>query len=191
MTRMHAVAVALGAALSLAVAAPVPAQTNVRVGFVNVNFVLQNAPQTQAVNETLTAEFAPREAALVARQEELNTKKENYQRDAAVMAQAERTALEREITNGERDLQRDAGLLQEDLEIRQAELVNELQANIARRIQAFAVAEGYDLIVTNQSVVYASETIDVTEAVMRALSSGANSAASAGASPESAPAPAE
>jgi outer membrane protein len=182
---MHAVAVALGAALCLGFAASVPAQTNARIGFVNVNFILQNAPQTQAVNDTLTAEFAPREAALVARQEELNGKKEAYTRDAAVMPAAERTALEGEIARGERDLQRDAGELQEDLEIRQAELVNELQATIARRIQAFAVAEGYDLVVTNQGVVFASEAIDITQAVLRALSSGA------GASPESAPAPEE
>ena len=122
---------------------------------------------------------------LVARQEELNTKRENLARDAAVMPQAERAVLEREITTGERDLQRDAGVLQEDVEIRQAELVNELQATIARRIQAFAVAEGYDLVVTNQGVVFASQAIDITEAVMRALSSGASSDAS----PESTPAP--
>lgn len=184
MTRMHAVAASLGAALCLGLAAPSPAQTNVRIGFVNVNFVLQNAPQTQAVNETLTAEFAPREAALVARQEELATKQENYNRDAAVMAQAERTALQREITDGQRALERDAELLQEDLQIRQNELINDLQANIARRIQAFAVAEGYDLVVTNQGVVFASEAIDITEAVMRALTSGASS----GSSPET-PAP--
>lgn len=187
MTRMHAVAVALGATLCLGFAAPAPAQTNARIGFVNVNYILQQAPQTRAMNETLTAEFAPREAALVARGEELVTKRESYTRDAAVMPQAERTALEGEIARGERDLQRDAGELQEDLEIRQTELVNELQATIARRIQAFAVAEGYDLIVTNQGVVFASQAIDITEAVLRALSSGAAS----GASPESAPAPEE
>jgi outer membrane protein len=183
MTKIHAVAISLGAALGLAFAVPAPAQTNVRIGFVNVNAVLQEAPQTRVVNETLTAEFAPREAALVARQEELNAMKERFNRDGAVMAQAERAALEREIGNGDRDLQRDAAVLQEDVQIRQTELVNELQSTIARRIQAFAVAEGYDLIVTNQGVVFASEAIDITQAVLRALSSGAAGGASTEAAP--------
>jgi outer membrane protein len=90
------------------------------------------------------------------------------------LAQAERTALESEIEDEGRALQREQTALQEDLEIRQTALVNELQATIARRIQAFAVAEGYDLILTNQGVVYASEAIDVTEAVLRAISSGSS-----------------
>jgi len=183
MTRMHAVAISFGAALCFAFAGPAPAQPNARIGFVNVNYVLQNAPQTRVVNETLTAEFAPREAELVARGEELQTKASSLERDGAVMAQAERTSLEREITNGQRDLERDATTLQEDVQIRQTELVNELQETIARRIQAFAVAEGYDLIVTNQGVVFASEAIDVTEDVLRALSSGAASGASTEAAP--------
>lgn len=177
MTRMHAVAISLGAALSLAFAVPASAQPNARIGFVNVNYVLANAPQTQVVNETLTTEFAPREAQLVARDEELRSKRETLERDGAVMGQAERAALEREIADIERALQRDAGVLQEDVQIRQTELVNDLQQQVARRIQAFAVAEGYDLIVTNQGVVFASEAIDVTEEVLRALSSGASTEA--------------
>jgi outer membrane protein len=182
---MHAIAISLCAALSLALSVPAAGQTAIRIGFVNVNYVLQNAPQTAAVNDTLTAEFAPREADLVARQESWTTKRDNYTRDAAVMPQTERTALERELGEEQRELQREQTVLQEDLEIRQTELVNELQATIARRIQAFAVAEGYDLILTNQGVVYASEAIDITEAVVRALNSGA----STGSSSEAAPAP--
>ena len=183
MTRMHAIANLLGAGLGLALAMPASAQTNVRIGFVNVNAVLQMAPQTQELNETLNAEFAPREAALVARDEELKGKVERLNRDGAVMPQSERATLEREITTGQRDLERDAAVLQEDAQLRQNELLNELQTTIATRIRAFAVAEGYDLVVTNQGVVFASEAIDITEAVLRALSSGT----AAGASTEAAP----
>jgi outer membrane protein len=170
MTRMHAVVVALCAGLSLALAEPAPAQTNIRIGYVNINFVLQNAPQTQALNQTMTAEFASREAEFVAQQEAWNTKGENYQRDAAVMAQSERAALERELERERLELQRTQTALQEDVEIRQTELVNELQATIAQRVQAFAVLQGYDLILTNQSVAYASEAIDVTEELLTAIS---------------------
>ena len=45
------------------------------------------------------------------------------------------------------------------------------------------MAEGYDLIVTNQGVVFASEAIDITQAVLRALSSGSASGAGTEATP--------
>ena len=186
MTRMHAVAISLGAALSLAFAVPAPAQTTIRIGFVNVNEVLRQAPQTAAVNATLTSEFAPREAELVERSNAWNTRRDGYERDRAVMPQSERDETERFLRDEQLDLQRLQTEMQEDFEIRQTELVNELQQNIARRIQAFAVAEGYDLILTNQSVVYAGEAVDITLAVLRALSSGATTDAS----PDSTPAPA-
>ena len=170
MTRMRAFLVSSCAAVGLAVAMPAAAQTNTKIGFVNINYLLQNAPQTQVVNQTLNAEFAPREAELVAQQEAWTTKRDNYLRDQAVMPESERTVLERELNDEARDMERTQQVLQEDLELRQTELVNELQADIARRIQGFAVAGGYDLIVTNQMVVYASEAIDITQAVLATIS---------------------
>jgi outer membrane protein len=178
---MQAVAVSLCAALSLTIAEPAPAQSNLRIGFVNINYLLQNAPQTQAVNATLTQEFGPREAQLLAQQEALQAKADSYQRDAAVMPETERANKVREIEREQIDLQRAQGAFQEDVEMRQNQLGNELQANIARRVQAFAVAQGYDLIVT--SVLYASDTIDITDEVFAALSSGANSDAAPDATP--------
>ena len=176
MTRMHAFTLSLCAAASLALMQPAAAQTNLRIGFVNVNFLLQNAPQTQAVDQQLRDEFAPQETELLAFQQELQTKLENFQRDAATMSEADRTRENRELQDGERDLQRRAAALQEDASVRQQELLAELQSNIAVRVQAFAVAQGYDLIVTN--VLYASEAIDITEEVLATISSGAEPAAS-------------
>jgi outer membrane protein len=185
MTRMQAFVVSLSAALCLALALPAVAQTNLRIGFVNVNYLLQNAPQTQAVNQALQDEFAPREAQLVVQQQQHQTKVEDYQRDAAVMPESERAALERELQRVQLELQRSAAALQEDVEIRQEELVAELQATVARRVQAFAVAQGYDIIVT--SVLYASDAVDITEEVFAAISAGAAPAATSGSEPSSAP----
>jgi outer membrane protein len=173
---MHAFTLSLCAGLGLMLAQPAAAQSNLRIGYVNVNYLLQNAPQTRAVDQKLRDEFGPREADLQLLQQELQTKLENYQRDASVLSEAERLAQERELQQGDRDLQRRASELQEDANIRQQELLNELQANFARRVQAFAVAQGFDLIVTN--VLYASDAINITEQVFQAISADASPAAS-------------
>ena len=167
MTRIQVLLVSVGAVLLLAATQSVHAQSGLKIGYVNVQFLIQNAPQTQEVNQRLRDEFAPRDAELLRLQEELQEKFENYQRDASVMAEAERARIERELTEGDRNLQRRQAELQEDVNIRQSELVAELQAQVAARVQSWASAEGYDFIFTN--VVYASEAVDITAEVLAGI----------------------
>jgi outer membrane protein len=173
MTRKRLYALALGAALSLSALTPLQAQTDLRIGFVNVPYLIQNAPQTAALNERLRSEFAPREAELQTMAEGLQEKLDMFERDASVMGESERAALEREIREGDRDLQRRQSELQEDFSIRQEELLGELQNIIARQVQTYADGQGYDLIFAN--VVYASDAVDITEDVLAAISAGSGS----------------
>jgi outer membrane protein len=100
----------------------------------------------------------------------LKTKQETYQRDASVMGEAERAQLEREIRDGQRDLQRADTELREDLNIRQNEEIAELNRLIVTEVQTYARNEGYDLIL--YEAVYASEAVDITAAVLAALQGG-------------------
>jgi outer membrane protein len=170
---MQVFALTVGAALLLALGAPASAQSDIKIGFVNVPFLLQNAPQTAVVDQRLTAEFAPRQAQLQEMDTALRAKAERYERDGAVMGAEEAAALRREIEQGERDLNRQAQIMQDDVNIRQEELLSSLQATIAQQIQRFAEAEDFDLILAN--AVYASEAIDITEEVLAALTAAADS----------------
>ena len=96
-------ALLLGALLS---AFTVNAQTDVSIGIVDMARLMDQAPQVQAANVGLNAEFAPRQREIVALQESLETKQETYQRDVAVLGETERLRLEREIQADQRDLQR-------------------------------------------------------------------------------------
>jgi outer membrane protein len=171
-TRMQAIALSLGASLLFLLAAPVEAQ-DLKIGFVNVPFLLQNAPQTQVVDQQIRAEFAPRQAEFEAQVTAFNEKVDRLERDGAVMGAQERANLQREIEQSERDLSRMQQILQEDAGLRQEELVSNLQSLIAQQIQGFAEDEGFDLILAN--VVYASQAIDITEDVLEALREAAGS----------------
>jgi Skp family chaperone for outer membrane proteins len=83
------------------------------------------------------------------------------------MGEAERSALEREIRDGQRDLQRADTELREDFNIRQNEELNVLQRTLVRQVQEFVRNAGYDLVVTD--VVYVSPAIDITDEVIAAL----------------------
>ena len=96
------------------IAASAHAQTDgLKIGFIDAEAVLLNAPQTQAAMRALQDEFAERQRVLVQTQQELQEKQATYERDAEVMGQEERSNLEREIRDGARDLQRDDQEFQE------------------------------------------------------------------------------
>jgi outer membrane protein len=161
----------LGAALLIAAAGPAGAQ-DVKIGFVNVPYLIRNAPQTQAIDERLRSEFAPRDAELQEMVEAFQAKVERYELNAEVISQSEAQALQRELQQDERDLQRRQTEMQEDFTIRQEELLGELQSTVGVQVQAWAEENDYDLIVAN--VVYVSDAIDVTEEVLAAISEDAD-----------------
>ncbi len=158
---------------ALIVAAGAGAQVDgLKVGVVSVNRLLEQAPQFRAAMQALQEEFAPRQRELVAMQRSLQEKQETYQRDGAVMGEAERLNLEREIRESERDFAREQSNLNEDANIRQNEELSKLQRSLLQEVQDFARSAGYDLVVAD--VLYSSSAIDITDAVLQTLEDSYN-----------------
>lgn len=144
------------------------AQQGMRVAFVNTPEVLEQAPQAEAVRNTLQAEFAPRDANLVAEQQKVRALEERLLRDAAVMSDEERRRLERDLLAQQRDLKRSRDEFGEDFNIRRNEELAKMQREIAESIMNLARERGYDLIIES-GVVYASDRVDITKEVIARL----------------------
>ncbi len=159
--------VILGVALLGAFALPAAAQ-ELRVGVVNIQALMEQAPQTKAAMDALQEEFAPRQREFVAKQKEFDDLQAKAQKDFAVMGETERSNAEKEL----RDLQREVTRLQnefrEDLNLRQNEELGKLQRSLLKEVQDFAQAEGYDLIV-GDGVLYASSAVNITNSVLQAV----------------------
>jgi len=166
MTRMQTVALGLSVLL-LAASGAVRAQSEPKIGYINLNAILQNAPQIPAINQQLRSEFADRDAEFQSLQEDYNERVQTYERDREVMSASERTTLERELTQMQRDMERRAAELQEDLQIRQNELLSQLQVEIVQQVQEYAESNDFDLVVTE--AVYASTAVNITAAVYEAI----------------------
>jgi outer membrane protein len=164
---MQNVALSIGALLLLASGGAVQAQSDAKIGFVNLNAIIQAAPQIQEMSTKLRDEFAVREAEFQLLTAEYDELADTYERDASVMGEAERQSMERRLTQMTRDLERRSVELQEDLQIRQNELVAELQQTIVRQVQEYAEEEGYDLVVTE--AVYVSAEMDISAEVYEAI----------------------
>src|SRR6056297_2386211 len=93
-------ALAIGALPVLAHAA------DVKVGYVNIEKVLEAAPQAESARTAIEKEFAPRDRELVRFQKDLRDMAERLEKDGAIMSESERTDLAQEIRAKKRDLKR-------------------------------------------------------------------------------------
>jgi outer membrane protein len=163
----------------LAVAAPVGAAlAEVKIGVVNFEALMQDSPQLKAMRQSLQDEFAPRERELVQQQKDLKTKAEKFQRDSAVMTDAEKSRLERELREGQRDLERKSNEYKDDANLRQNEEIGKLQRSLIVEVQNYAKSGNFDLVV-GQGVIYAKDALDITRPVLAAIQAKAPAKAAA------------
>lgn len=157
------------AALAGIAASAVNAQGNLKIGVVSVARLVEQSPQFAAAQKKLEEEFGPRQRDLAAMQQRLRTQQETFQRDAPVMGEEERLNLERQIRDGTREFQRTENELVEDFNLRRNEELGKLQRDVLLKAQEYARAEKFDLLVADQSIIFASTAVDVTEAVLAFL----------------------
>ena len=140
-----------------------------KIGFVNLPRLLQQAPQANPIRQQLQDEFAPRERQILAEQQTLQGLAQRLERDGALMGEQERRNLERDLNQGGRDLKRRQDEFLEDFNLRQNEELTILQRTLVEQVQAHARERNYDLIVGEPGILFVSEAIDITEAVLAAL----------------------
>ena len=145
------------------------AQGNLKIGVINVGRLVEGSPQFADARKKLEDEFGPRQRDLQAMEQRLRTQQETFQRDAPVMGEEERVNLERQIRDGQREFQRTQNEVVEDFNLRQNEEIGKLQRDVLLRAQQYAREQNYDLLLADQSVIFASTAVDITAAVRAVL----------------------
>jgi outer membrane protein len=158
------------------VAAPAAGAQALKIGFVNFGRLLEESPQAKAAQAALEAEFMPRQRDVAAQQKSLQEKADKLQKEAAVMSEADRVRNEREVRDLELNVNRRFKELQEDLNLRRNEEVGKMQRALLQEVQAYARANGFQLVLS-EGVLFAAEGIDITPQVVAAIKAKAPAAA--------------
>ncbi len=146
---------------------------DLKIGVINVAKLLDSAPQTKSALQALQEEFAPRERDLVSQQQELVGQQEALQRDSAIMSEAERRSSEQSLREKQRDLARKTGQFREDANMRRNEELSRLQRLLLDEVNAFATANGFDLII-GDGVLFARGEVDITDQVLARMEAAYN-----------------
>lgn len=140
-----------------------------KIGTVDMRAVLSASPQAKAVQEKLKNEFQGREEKIIGLEKGLKEKSEKLQRNAAIMSEAEKAKLEKDMMTAQREMQRLQNDFREDANIRQQEEMKTLVDRINIVIQDVAKKEQYDLIIHIDAAPFAASQVDVTDKVIKAI----------------------
>jgi len=144
------------------------ASAEVKMGVVNFQKLLEDAPQTKTAMQALENEFAPRRRELLTLQNDLKARDEKLQKEGAVMSEADRAKAEKTLRDQQREFSRKAGEFQDDAGTRKNEEIGKVQRYLVTEIQAYATAQGYDLVL-GDGVFYAKGPLDITANVLAVL----------------------
>ncbi|OZA30798.1 MAG: hypothetical protein B7X93_02025 [Hydrogenophilales bacterium 17-61-9] len=162
MSKQFAVSLILASAF-----AAMPAAADAKIGFVNTERLIREAPLSVSAQKKLEREFASRDQELQKLARQARDLQAQLDKDGVTMSDSDRKTKERDLGNLNRDLQRQGREFREDLNLRRNEELGQIQERARKAIQEIARAEKYDLIV--EQAVYVDPKNDITDRVMKAL----------------------
>ncbi len=165
MTRYFAYVLS-AAALTLAATAPVTAE-EYKIGYVSIDRILRDSAPAKAASAKLEQEFAKRDRDIKDLEEKLKAAAARFEKEAPLLAEADRARRQREVTDMDRELQRRKREASDDLTQRRNDELRAVLDRAQRIILQIAKQEKYDLI--QQEAVFASPRVDMTEKVIKIL----------------------
>lgn len=157
----------LGATAGLMMSASVMADT---IAVVDVQKVISQLPQTQAMMQALNDEFAGPREELTKLQSDIKFSVEKFQRESMTMSQEEQEALKTKIEEMQKQFQEKAQPLDQQMKQRQEQERNKILALVKQGIDAVAAEDKIDVVLQAQAVAYVNADKDISDKVATRIS---------------------
>jgi len=155
-------------------AAPAAAQ-GIKIGFVNSQKILAEAPGVQQVQQTLQAEMTRMRAPLDSMEQRLNAANTAFQQQQATLTPAAREQRQNELQQQFSAYQARGQQLQEQAQRRQQQLVQPVMQQINTAIEALRREGNFTMIVDSSQggIVVVDPALDLTDRVLQRMRGGA------------------
>jgi len=147
---------------------PAASPVSSRIGFVDIPYLIDRAPQALEAEQRLEAEFAPRQAELEVQRAERVRLAERLDDPSLALSDDEREQLDREMRGLDRRIKRSELDFREELNIQKNDEFKNVRVVVLEAIASFGKQHDYDLIVSD-GVLFANQRIDVTERILESL----------------------
>ncbi|MFI4962569.1 MAG: OmpH family outer membrane protein [Legionellales bacterium] len=140
-----------------------------KMGVVDLQKIMQTSNQMKDIQAKLEKEFKPRRDKLVAMETSLKGDMEKFKRDSTILSSTQKKELEKKIVASQQQFERDGQQYQQELSTAHNEAMEGLYAKVRTAISTIAKADKYDIIVQKDAAPFSSETLDVTDKVIKAI----------------------
>jgi outer membrane protein len=169
--------------LGAAVAAFGQAAAPTKVGIINIQAAIIGTREGQAAAKALEEKSAPKKKQLEAQQGEINSLRDKLNKMSSVGSEEEKRKLMADIDQKTKSFNRAVEDAQSELDQEQNKVLNELGGRMLAVLDKYAKDNGYAIIldVSNQNtpVLFAANSIDVTQEVVALYDKNAPPAAAA------------
>ena len=130
------------------------AQAQGKLGYTNVDYILNYMPEVKGVDSELKAYKTQIENSLKSKTEDLQKKFEDYQKKGATMAESVRADKEKELQGLKQSLDEFAVNAENDLRAKEAKLLKPLYDKIQKAVEKVAKENGYTYVFNSTALLY-------------------------------------
>jgi outer membrane protein len=141
-----------------------------KIAYVDLQKALNMSAAGKEAKEQIKAQVEAYDVEVKQRQEELKKLKEDLEKQAMLLSEDARSAKERDYQQKVKEYQRFTKDIQETLRQMDTDLTRKILEQLLEVAQNLGKSEGYTMILekTESSIVYADESIDITDKVIKA-----------------------
>ncbi len=146
-----------------------------KFALIDMEFILKHIPAYEQANQQMESLSQQWQSEIEAKSNEAKALYETYQKDAATLTDAQRTAKEEAVVAKEKEaaeLRQKYFGPQGEMMKKQRELVAPIQDNIYNAVKDIAMEQNYDAVIDRasaQSMIFASPRIDISNEVLSRL----------------------
>ena len=138
---------------------------SVKIGYINVEEVINNLSQYQQENDSLIQQFEPKKQQLLDLFKHIELLKKNLKNvDRSINNETYQKELNN-IRELEVNFQKETALWQQQLNQRKLESIQKIESIINKAIEEFAVTENYDLILY-QNAAFVSDEVNISNSII-------------------------
>ncbi len=139
-----------------------------KIGYVDMNALINQSPQILAANQTLTTEFEDQNNRISEQEADLQLLESTISKEGNFMTPDKLLELQERARILERQVRRAKEDMKDAITIRNSQLVDDVQNQIKKVVKEYAEANGYDAILIN-AILYANKKIDITDEILQKL----------------------
>lgn len=146
----------------------VASAADLKIGFVDLQKALMTSAAGQAAKAKMDAELQSIQAEVLKKQADLTALQESLKKQVALLSAEARQQKESEFQQQVRDYQRFTKDQQDAMASKEAAFTKQILRDLGAQVVAMSKSEGITVMLEKGQLVYATDTIDYTDALIKA-----------------------